>query len=322
MSDDIRKKINQDAEYWLMKLGSGDVSDQDRAAFKAWRTAHPSHAEAYAYHLALEAVTEEIFLEKSPPQKTIPWRRYASLAATLLVVAFIGLYDFPTIDKPANIHNTEIAELRHITLEDGSDVYLSANSKISVNYTVAERRLSLIEGQAYFTVEHDPERPFIVDVDGTAVRALGTAFDVHKHPHGISVAVVTGVVSVTRPPQAQDAPPTPVIVRKGQKISFAENIPQARIITAAPENFSTWQKGVLDYNFVDLETVIADVNRYSEGRIIIQDDSLRHLPVTAVLIPGDFAKVTDLLEQVLPVRAIHESERRIILVALPPAGRK
>jgi transmembrane sensor len=94
---------------------------------------------------------------------------------------------------------TDIGERRSITLEDGSTIDLNARSKVRVRFSDGERDVELLEGQALFSVAHDVSRPFIVSAGNTAVRAVGTQFDVYRKSSGTTVTVVEGRVAVFGP---------------------------------------------------------------------------------------------------------------------------
>src|SRR5690606_36020397 len=68
------------------------------------------------------------------------------------------------------------------TLADGTKVWLNAGSSLTypMHFAGNERRVTL-EGEAYFDVSHDAERPFIVHVNDTEIRVLGTQFNVNSY---------------------------------------------------------------------------------------------------------------------------------------------
>lgn len=94
------------------------------------------------------------------------------------------------------VYTTDIGEQRTIALVDGSSVELNARTKIKVRYSDQRRTIELLQGQALFRVAKDPNRPFIVDSNGTHVRAVGTQFDVYRKVDGTLVTVVEGRVAV------------------------------------------------------------------------------------------------------------------------------
>jgi transmembrane sensor len=94
------------------------------------------------------------------------------------------------------LYATDVGERRSITLIDGSTVDLNARSKLRIEFTKAERRVELLEGQALFQVAKNKARPFIVQSGDATVRAVGTEFDVYRKDSGTTVTVLEGKVAV------------------------------------------------------------------------------------------------------------------------------
>lgn len=85
-------------------------------------------------------------------------------------------------------------------LEDGTDVWLSAGSRLEYPAVFADKeRRVRIEGEAMFDVEHDEEHPFIVETFACDVKVLGTRFDIVANAdEGVfSTALLRGSVEVT-----------------------------------------------------------------------------------------------------------------------------
>lgn len=84
----------------------------------------------------------------------------------------------------------------HIELADGTEVHLNASSTLRFPFIFPGRtREVYLEGEAYFTVAHNPERPFIVHTGTTSVIALGTAFNVNSYDNNtVTTSLVQGTV--------------------------------------------------------------------------------------------------------------------------------
>jgi transmembrane sensor len=131
------------------------------------------------------------------------WRRLTIAASITVLAILVGLLSM--LQFSASIYATALGEQRSIQFEDGSTVELNSRSKIRVKYSKQERDVELIDGQALFHVAHDVNRPFIVAVGATRVRAVGTQFDVYKKSSVVVVTVVEGRVAVYS--AAQGPPP-------------------------------------------------------------------------------------------------------------------
>lgn len=84
----------------------------------------------------------------------------------------------------------------HLELSDGTEVHLNASSTLRFPFIFAgHTREVYLEGEAYFTVAHNPKQPFIVHTGTTSVIALGTAFNVNSYDNNvITTSLVQGSV--------------------------------------------------------------------------------------------------------------------------------
>jgi len=85
-----------------------------------------------------------------------------------------------------------------ITLSDGSKVYLNAGSSLQYpkQFSV-ERREVQLTGEAFFDIQSEAERPFVVSTGNTQIKVLGTTFNINQEEGGkLAVALVSGKVRV------------------------------------------------------------------------------------------------------------------------------
>lgn len=97
---------------------------------------------------------------------------------------------------------TDTAEQQQLTLADGSDLAINANSQLSVALSDTERRVQLQQGEVFFSVARDTQRPFVISTDRGQIRVLGTAFNVDTSGDGLVVSVEHGIVEVTHEGQS------------------------------------------------------------------------------------------------------------------------
>ena len=132
-------------------------------------------------------------------------RRILAAASFVLVVVAAAAVWWRAERFPS--YTTDIGERRSITLPDGSTVDLNARSKLRIEFTEDERRVSLLDGQALFQVAKDKNRPFVVASVEATVRAVGTQFDVNRRPSGTTVTVLEGRVAVYSTARPEASPP-------------------------------------------------------------------------------------------------------------------
>lgn len=104
-------------------------------------------------------------------------------------------------NKPAEISNVVVevpkASYFSIVLSDGTKVKINAQSSLEFpeSFSNAERRVKL-DGEAYFEVEKDPSKPFIVEVNGVEVEVLGTKFNINSYEKEVKTTLAEGSVKV------------------------------------------------------------------------------------------------------------------------------
>ena len=127
-----------------------------------------------------------------------------------------------------------------MTLEDGSRVQLDSKSSIKVQYALAERRLTLLKGEAWFGVAPDPARPFVVEAGGGTVTALGTAFDVAVEKSGTRVTVTEHRVTIASNGQS-------VVVDQGRQSVFGRDTGVQAPSAVDAESATAWRARQIDH---------------------------------------------------------------------------
>ena len=131
------------------------------------------------------------------------WMRVAAMFILPLLTAG-GVYFYMSRESSSAplVIAVERGQKANITLPDGSKVWLNSQSKLtySANFNIKKRELQL-DGEAYFEVAHNPNKPFIVQSNDISVEALGTAFGMKAYNEDklISSILMRGKVRVTTP---------------------------------------------------------------------------------------------------------------------------
>lgn len=177
-------------------------------------------------------------------------------------------------------------------LPDGSIVELKVGAEISVHYEAASRRVTLIKGEAYFRVMKDATRPFYVEANGIAVRAVGTAFSVQLQPSAVEIFVKEGAVDVGHALMGQaPAGGDRRVVRvnagkrfvaltklrspkslKGAAPIRLESVAEPQGLTEAEMNHQlAWRDTRQDFSGTTLSEAVALLNRHNLTQLIIED---------------------------------------------------
>jgi transmembrane sensor len=163
-----------------------------------------------------------------------------------------------------------------------------------VEFTAAERRLHLIEGELHVTVAKNPARPFIVEVDRVAVRAVGTAFNVRRGHGAVDVLVTEGRVQV-------EAPAAAVPVGQGERARVDTAEPASRPVVSAAtpaeiERELAWQGVRLEFESLPLEAVVAEFNLRNARQLVLGDTAAGQVRVAGTFRADQVEAFARLLE--------------------------
>jgi transmembrane sensor len=150
-------------------------------------------------------------------------------AAVLLITYGLGIISFAVInsDKASIITYQEITvpagSKTKLSLPDGTQVWLNSQSKLTYasNYNQDSREVKL-EGEGYFKVARDKERPFIVKAANITVRALGTEFNVKCYPDEgfIEATLVKGSIKIEGGKDQIKAEKNNMILKPNERLTF------------------------------------------------------------------------------------------------------
>ncbi|MCG8306986.1 MAG: DUF4974 domain-containing protein [Cytophagales bacterium] len=146
-------------------------------------------------------------------------------------------------------------------LPDGSVVWLNAESKINELFSDTLRAIHL-RGMAYFEVEKDTLRPFVVQSEDVLVTALGTAFSVRAYASEdrVSVALQEGSVLVEFGDEGQDV--GKIMLEPGREVHYNVHDRTYLETSAVDDNAFNWRNGVLYFHDASFEQVIRRLSRW------------------------------------------------------------
>lgn len=239
-------------------------------AFTQLNKANPSK------HTAQKAANDHD-TRKSPK---LSWWQGFALASCYALVALAFTYMSPSENIGTQRFETAAGEFRTIDLEDGSILELNTKSTVEIHFSKDKRELTLIRGEAYFAVEPDKSRPFIVDVGNGSVTAVGTAFNIRRDNELTSVTVTEGIVDVELAKRLDDKFYTPEKRRVtiDQQVKLGERgLSPVRNITA--ERSVAWRDKTLVFNNTDLPSAVKELSRYLKTPVVA-DASLADITIS------------------------------------------
>jgi transmembrane sensor len=195
LTDEATTKEQVELKTWLRE------SPENKQYFDALKRVWEESAEA-ATILDVNADVAWAKVKKrisSPKPLTIRWLSLGNVlkAAAAVLLLFTVFQFLNKKDLPQEQTYTAQSTIEKTTLTDGSAITLNKKSSLTTVFSKKERRVRL-QGEAYFAVAKDKEKPFIIDVNTLEVKVVGTAFkiDNHSQPTKVIVVVDEGIVEV------------------------------------------------------------------------------------------------------------------------------
>ena len=150
-----------------------------------------------------------------------------------------------------------------VVLEDGTKVWLNAATvlRYPVQFTSGKRQVELLEGEAYFEVAKNKEKPFIVLANQMEIQAIGTAFDVNTYAVADSALYTTlteGKVKVVTTGGSN-------MLLPGEQVKVSGG--KAKVNAADVEAVTGWKRGLFVFNGTPLPQVMSQLARWYNVRI-------------------------------------------------------
>lgn len=277
------------------KYFAGTASDEEKQMLHQWYdetndgwvetvdTSAPESEEEVKQRI-FHDLQKRILADKNEPtpalRKTGKVRRLViqvAAAAAVLIAGFFVLRPSANQQTLADRHlvSTSVKKVIHITLPDGTKVWLNAGSvfKYPKTFDAKIRQVELLEGRAFFDVKHMDNKPFIVKTKSLNVTVLGTSFDVraYKREGTTKVSVVTGKVGVTIPSQ----PTKPAIFLAAREEIIVN--PVTKYVMKEPVRetvVNLWCKDELVFDQENLSNVFKAIEKKYNTKITVENKDL------------------------------------------------
>ncbi len=290
MSPDSEHLLEQACD-WLSQQYSGQFSSHDERRLSVWRAADSAHEQAWqqaqAVWIGMEGLRNKVIpgseplLQERYPKPAVKViarpryrRRLLSMAVACSAVLAVTIFYPPNLWQADYV--TDKGQQRNITLADGSEVILNSASALAIHFDQNVRRIELLQGEAFFKVAKDKNHPFIVNTNGSEVRAVGTAFDISYQAKQIKVELTEGIIDI------QDAKHQhSERLHAGQSALISDDA-VALQPSQKPENMALWREGYLQFDNLPLSEAVEQINHYRKGRLVLLNNALANKRVSGL----------------------------------------
>jgi transmembrane sensor len=334
------RTIDETASDWTARLDRGQLSPGEEAELEAWLRGDPRRRGALlrAQAIALQSESARALgprfdpADFAPPptalalvgrggisrRRTLIWTGSAVAGATLIALG-VGM------PAAGTTISTGRGELRLVPLQDGSTVMLNTDTSIRIRDGADERRVTLLNGEAFFSVARGRTKPLIVEVDGRRLTTAQATFNLRKlRGAPVILLVHQGEVRLTAPSWGDRRV---VTVKTDMKLDFAEprlfrSSPPERpspVSSDAATRGLAWLEGKIAFEGETLQTAADSFARYSDTHILIRDASLAREPVTGLFAANDPAGFSRAVAAIFDAKVDRQGDT--IVLSRRPASR-
>jgi ferric-dicitrate binding protein FerR (iron transport regulator) len=288
-------KINDTYSKLFSKYLSGNCSDEEKSSFEAWLMQSPENQavfdeykkvwnySAWENHgLAVDVDAGwkelnkrieafELMSVDLHERHTIFNKKFIYIAlrvAAVIILAFGLFYVFNTMNTsqaPVNVQYTatDIPELP-IVLADGSEITLNKGAQITYpeEFTSDVRKINF-EGEAFFNIAPDPEKPFIISAGELQIEVLGTSFNFCTCPDGENMVLYLeeGKVLFASVNTSDGSIREQLVLMPGQKGIFNKENGMIARSEYSNQNYLAWKTGVLNFEKAPLSEVLREIGQ-------------------------------------------------------------
>ncbi len=276
------------ATNWFILSRDSDFTPAQRAEMEAWLEQNPANRQAFAEICQTWASVDDlqqVYARRSNAadvlisgqagrQSFFSWlfgpggRRAAALA--LLLVLCLPLVQEVFVSAPSiQEYVTGAGEQKDFTLEDGSLLQINVKTYLTVTMDKTVRRVILEQGEVFFNVASDPQRPFEVNTPGGMVRVLGTAFNVKARNGEVAIDVQRGRVEVTDTPSGHRGKMQAhqVVLTADQGVDIGSNGHLVALRPSQIEEVLAWQQGKVTFRSTPVAEVLEELELYHQVTI-------------------------------------------------------
>lgn len=254
----LREKVNS--------VSNSRLGDSFR---EAWETVESSSANVYRLGKLKERIDERLF----PAKRIVPlYWKVLRMAAVIAITIGITVFYQQSSNKQQLLAMQKImvpaGQRISLELSDGTVVWLNSRTKIEYPASfVDDYRKVKLDGEAYFEVAKDINKPFIVETTKGNIEVLGTKFNIetYSEDNTFAVALMEGSVKVVRENKAYKLRPN--------QLAYLEN-GKMNIVPIEDFNLYRWREGLISFKNESFPNIIKKFEKYYGVDIRIENNAV------------------------------------------------
>lgn len=177
--------------------------------------------------------------------KKVSKRAWIRIAASIAILIGLGTYFYHTGISNTIVITNNSDTSKTTKLEDGSQITLNANSLLRFDNNHKGIRLAELEGEAFFDIARDEQKPFVIKTGVIKTKVLGTSFNIKETDSVIDVTVATGLVQVSNGTNT-------VKLQSNQRVKYSTTSKSFKTTHIDHNVYTSWYKNKVAFNGVKM----------------------------------------------------------------------
>ncbi len=244
-------------------------------------------------------------LKQSGKGKVVPFETrhegigiYWKIAASIIIILSIGIFSYLSFNKSDKKVLEVVAEktTETDTLPDGSDVFLNKQTKLVYSFNKKKNtHIAKLSGEAYFNINHNDDKRFVVEADGVFIKDIGTSFNVKAYPESNTIEVVVEEGEVMFYTDTDSG----VYLRTNGKGIYNKKTKTFTIEEPEP-NVTAYKTKFFIFSDTDLKTVVQTLNSVYDKKISI-NEKLKKCRLTVTFNDENIDEISNVIAETLGV---------------------
>ncbi|BAV09805.1 FecR family protein [Filimonas lacunae] len=244
----------------------------------------------------------------TPAARVLPLRRIAAAAAVVLLAAGGWWLYQSGVSGRNTVTLTATSEVVTDTLPDGSVVTLNKNAQLNYRKNLAStdnnRKVNL-EGEAFFNIAPDKNKPFVITAGDVTVKVLGTSFNIKRTATSTEIIVASGAIEVVHHNQAMR-------LQQQEKIVVTTNDNQLQKQQNNSELYSYYHTRQFVCKNTPLYQLVNVLNEAYDAHIVIANKAIQSLPLTTTFQQQPVDSIITVITQTLGIEAKRQNHQIIL----------
>jgi len=308
---------NNNIDDVLVKVVLGESTEEEQRLVQAWRSESAANERYFqdfnriweeSRHLAVRSEVDEevawdnfkIRVGEGEVVEMRPRRNFGWLVAAAILVVVVGGWYFYSSRPVQWLAVSSGGQVLLDTLPEGSVVTLNKQSSIRYvrGFAGADRRVDM-EGEAFFAVTQDKDKPFVVHTNGMTITVLGTSFNVRNNGGKTEIIVETGMIEVRKGGEV-------FRVRAHERLVVSDS--GEPVTGPNPDQlYDYYRTHVFECNGTPLWRLVEKLNEVYHAHVVIGNADMRNKPLTVSFDDESLDKILEIINGTFPGSNVHRN---------------